>query len=226
MAKTGSYIKIDRGLKSNPLWLETPFSKGQAWVDLLILAQGIDKEKMYRGEIQKMKSGTVYTSIIYLTKRWGWGRNKVYRFLQDLIKDKMVTVQGWSQNGTQKRTLKGSNNGTTNGTIITIVNWGVYQYASTNNDTNNETENGTNNGTHNGTHNIKHTKKAYKESIKNNPPKSPKGDSTPSGGYDNLHASTMMPRDMGTYDDIPLVYRDGTYQSFKTWEEYWDWSNQ
>ena len=63
---------------------------------------------------------------------------------------------------------------------------------------------------------------------KRKPPKSPKGDLPPAGGkqWDNLHAETMMPRDMGTYEDIPSVYRDGTYQSFKTWEEYWDWSNQ
>lgn len=60
------------------------------------------------------------------------------------------------------------------------------------------------------------------------PPKPPRGGKPPSGEkqWDNLHAETMMPRDMGTYDDIPSVYRDGTYQSFKTWEEYWDWSNQ
>ena len=67
-----------------------------------------------------------------------------------------------------------------------------------------------------------------KRSKEYNPPKSPQRGESPSVGqqWDNLHAETMMPRDMGTYDDIPLVYRDGTYQSFRTWEEYWDWSNQ
>ena len=59
MAKTGSYIKLDRGLKNNSLWLEKPFSKGQAWVDLLMLAQGIEMDKHSRGQIQHMKPGVV-----------------------------------------------------------------------------------------------------------------------------------------------------------------------
>ena len=36
----------------------------------------------------------------------------------------------------------------------------------------------------------------------------------------------MPGRDEGTVEDIPLKYRDGTYQNFKTYAEYWDWMNQ
>lgn len=219
MGKTGSYIKLDRGLKTNPLWLEKPFSKGQAWVDLLLLAQGVGKEKMYRGKVQKQKPGTVYTSILFLTNRWGWSRNKVYRFFESLMKDKMVSIQGWTQNGTQKRTLNGTNDGTTNGTIITIENWTFYQHSETNDDTKDETPNGTKDGTPNGTHNRKHIKKANRESKKNIPPKSPTGDLPPSGGKE-------PDRDEGGYEDIPVKHRDGTYHSFKTYAEYWDWANQ
>ena len=32
------YIKLHRSLMDNPLWTEKPFSRGQAWVDLLMLA--------------------------------------------------------------------------------------------------------------------------------------------------------------------------------------------
>jgi len=76
-----------------------------------------------------------------------------------------------------------------------------------------------------------HYKNIYKNGKnekKENTPLTPHRGESPSGEkqWDNLHAETMMPRDMGTYEDIPSVYRDGTYQSFKTWEEYWDWSNQ
>lgn len=221
MGKTGSYIKIDRGLKNNPIWLEKPFSKGQAWVDLLILAQGIDKDKMYRGQIQKMKSGTVYTSILFLTNRWGWSRNKVYRFLQDLMKSGMVEVQGWTQNGTQKRTLIGTNNGTTNGTIISIVKWDVYQYSSTNNETNNGTSDGTNNGTPNGTHNIKHTEKAYKESKQRNK-KGRSAPVNPSGFADKSYSETMPDIDNGTVDDIPADFRD----QFDNYADYWRFRNR
>lgn len=155
MAKTGSYIKLDRGLKKNSLWLERPFSKGQAWVDLLLLAQGVDKDKQYRGQVQHQKSGVVYTSILYLTNRWGWSRNKVYRFLDYLINAGMIVIQGRTPNDTTMRTR----NGTTNGTIIAIENWALYQ----DHDTNNGTPNGTQKRTRNGTHNIKHIRESNKE---------------------------------------------------------------
>lgn len=235
MAKTGSFIKLDRKLKSNPLWLEKPFSKGQAWVDLLLLAQGVDREKMYRGKVQNQKPGVVYTSIVYLSNRWGWGRNRVYHFLDNLIQEKMIGVQGWEKNGTlngtQKRTLNGTNNGTTNGTIITIENWAVYQHYDTNDETKDDTLNGTENGTPNGTHNRKHKEKAYRESIKRKPPKSPKGDDAPSepkrgtDEFRNISHLKLKPEE-GTVDDIPMVYRDGTYQSFTNFTDYWRWRNQ
>jgi hypothetical protein len=208
VSKTGSYIKLDRGLKSNSLWLEKPFSKGQAWVDLLLLAQGVEKEKQYRGKIQKQKSGEIYTSIIYLTNRWGWSRNKVYRFLKELIKQKMVTVKGWEQtehsNGTNDGTLNETNNGTTNGTIVTIENWALYQNVETKDDTNNGTQDGTKKRTRNGTHNRKqYTRESNTEKAEKRPPKSPTGGQTPSG-------------------EIPEIYRG----QFKSYDEYIAWRNQ
>lgn len=227
MAKTGSYIKLDRGLKANPLWLEKPFSKGQAWVDLLLLAQGVEKEKQYRGKVQHQKSGEIYTSIIYLTNRWGWSRNRVYRFLELLIKQQMISVFGWeraehtngtnngTQNGTNNETNKLTANGTTNGTIITIENWALYQHCDTNNDTKKKrsdgTENGTRNGTQkrtrNGTHNIKqYTRESNKENANKETPLNP-----PNGG-------TASPSGV-----IPEMYRG---MGFKSYEEYIAWREQ
>ena len=236
MGKTGSYIKLDRGLKNNPIWLEKPFSKGQAWVDLLILAQGVKKEKQYRGKVQNMKPGVVYTSILYLSKRWGWYRMKVYRFLETLKNLGMVEIQGCAdfvtQSVTHNDTTDDTKNSTTNGTIISIVNWASYQYDDTNNDTNNSTNivtrNDTTNVTLNDTHNIKHTEKAYRESKKKKPPKSPKGDLTPSGeperGTDAFRNQShlLLKPDEGTMDDIPVRYKD----QFKTFADYWGFRNQ
>ena len=211
MAKTGSYIKLDRGLKSNSLWLEKPFSKGQAWVDLLLLAQGVDKEKQYRGKIQQQKSGVVYTSVLYLTSRWGWSRNRVYRFLEYLENAGMVEIQGRTRNDT----TNGTQNCTTNGTIIAIEKWALYQC----DDTKDDTKNGTQNRTRNGTHNRKqYTKESNKENI---PPKSPTGGLSPSGYpypcglFEKPVWMTddewVVSRDM-TVDDIPGSYR-GEYDS-------------
>lgn len=259
MAKTGSYIKLDRGLKRNPLWLEKPFSKGQAWVDLLMLAQGVELEKHYRGHVQHQKTGTVYTSINYLSTRWGWYRTKVYRFFDTLINLEMVEIQGWSRNDTSKRsrndTSDSTKNSTTNGTIITIVNWALYQDSSTKDDTKDDAKDDTPNDTtkcsRNDTHNIKHIRESnIRESKKNKPPKSPKGDSSPVGEgetgetengelYDSPIGKVKRGTDRfrnvshlilddteGTLDDIPVMYRDGTYQNFKTFADYKAWRNQ
>lgn len=40
----------------------------------------------------------------------------------------------------------------------------------------------------------------------------------PSGG--------MPDRNSGQLTDIPIEHRDGTYHSFTSWTEYWDWRNQ
>lgn len=226
MAKTGSYIKLDRGLKKNSLWLERPFSKGQAWVDLLLLAQGVNKEKQYRGQIQHQKSGVVYTSILYLTNRWGWSRNKVYRFLDYLMNAEMIAIQGRTQNDTGSVTVGETNNGTTNGTIISIVNWELYQYHDTNNDTEKRTRNGTTDGTTNGTHNRKqykesNTEKAIKkkESLRSG---SPFGDLQRGTDEFRNRSHLLLKPDEGTVDDIPTAYRD----MFDNFADYWGHRNQ
>lgn len=226
MGKTGSFIKLDRGLKANALWLEKPFSKGQAWVDLLLLAQGVDKDKQYRGKVQKQKSGVVYTSIIYLSNRWGWYRAKVYRFLEQLVSLRMVEIQGWTRNDTQNESLNSTKNSTTNGTIITIENWAFYQHDVANNSTKNESLNDTPNNTSNDTHNRKHTEKAYRESKQKkkgrSAPDSPSG--RPERGTDEFRNQShlLLTMEEGEADDIPVGYR----AMFKTFAEYWRYRNQ
>ena len=230
MAKTGSYIKLDRGLKKNSLWLEKPFSKGQAWVDLLLLAQGVEVDKHYRGRIQHQDPGTVYTSILYLTDRWGWSRNKVYRFLKSLEQAEMISfvVQKPSDTvgETIKRTRNGTYSGTTNGTIISIVNWEMYQYCDTNSGTKNETPNGTTKRTSNGTHNRKHIRESNKEKAINNKSRSAPVSSSeePRRGTDEFRNRThlLLKRDEGTVDDIPVRYRE----MFDNFADYWGYRNQ
>ena len=216
------YVSIHREIMDHWLWQDKPFSKGQAWVDLLILAQGVNREKEYRGKVQHMKPGNVYTSILYLSKRWGWGRAKIYRFLDTLINLGMIAVQGWTQNDTTERTR----NGTTNGTIITIENWALYQ----DHDATDDTPNDTTKRTRNDTHNRKHIRECTTEKAnRNKPPKSPlKGDSSPSGdpvrGTDEFRnrSHVLLKEDEGTVDDIPVNYRE----MFDNFSEYWRYRNQ
>ena len=225
MAKTGSFIKLDRGLKANPLWLEKPFSKGQAWVDLLLLAQGVEKEKHYRGQIQMQKPGIVYTSILFLEKRWGWSRNKVYRFFEYLIDQKMISVKGWDRRNISTEhingTRNGTKNGTTNGTIVTIEKWALYQHIETKDETNDDTKNETPKRNTQTEHTIESNIQRKHIQRKNIPPKSPKGDSTPSEKR-KAKSHLLLKRDEGTVDDIPDAYRD----MFDNFQDYYDWRNQ
>ena len=118
MAK--GWIKLHRQLLDNSMWLQKPFTKGQAWVDLILLADGYSEGKY--------KRGTVYRSQQWLAERWGWSRGKVIRFLDYLEENHMVTV---------KRTY----NGTQSGTTITLVKYSFFQDKRTPNDTTNDTTN-------------------------------------------------------------------------------------
>lgn len=104
-----SFIKLDRKLMSNFLWEERPFSRGQAWVDLLFMANYTDKKRIVRGKIVECNRGEVNTSLHGLSERWGWSRKKIQAFLKLLETEKMVTTQS-----------------TPTGTIITIENYEVY----------------------------------------------------------------------------------------------------
>lgn len=108
------FIKLDRQLMEHWLWENEPFSKGQAWIDLLFLATHKNEKFTSGNTLIDGKRGNVYRSKTWLANRWGWSRKKVTSFLDMLQKDGMVTV-------------KGIRMGTVNGTVITIVNYGKFQ---------------------------------------------------------------------------------------------------
>lgn len=104
------YFKVDRRVFDHWLWEDKPFSKGQAWIDLIGLANYEDGKTLYHGEIVACKRGTVYRSISFLADRWGWSRKKARAFIELLESDEMVTA---------KVTRKG--------TTITLMNYGKFQ---------------------------------------------------------------------------------------------------
>ena len=103
------WIPVYRQIQENWMWKEKPFSKGQAWIDLIMLANYEDKKMPYKGEVITCERGTVNLSISLLAERWGWGREKARNFLKLLESDGMVTV-----NATKHRTT------------ITIENYAIY----------------------------------------------------------------------------------------------------
>ena len=104
--KSGMFLMLDRSIMDHWLWTKKPFSEGQAWIDLLLLANIEDKKTSYRGEIITCKRGDVNYSISWLAERWKWSRKRTRNFLNVLENDEMVSVSA-----------------TTNRTTITIVNY-------------------------------------------------------------------------------------------------------
>lgn len=86
------WVPINRKIQEHWLWEETPFSKGQAWVDLILLANHADTKTTHKNQVVICKRGSVCRSISWLAKRWGWSRHKVNDFLDLLKSDRMLTI--------------------------------------------------------------------------------------------------------------------------------------
>lgn len=103
------YVKIYRSLFENDIWNKKPFSEGQAWIDLLQLANIKDSTAwLSKGNVE-VKRGQVFRSIKELSDRWGWSSKKTIGFMKRLENAKMVAVKGLAQ-----------------GTLITIENYAFY----------------------------------------------------------------------------------------------------
>lgn len=110
------WVKVHRELEEHWIWTEKPFSKGQAWIDLIMHAQFSEERKKIsiKGKLYGLKRGQQARSEQTLAKTWGWSRGKIRRFLTRL-KDEQMIVQH-SDNKTS---------------IITILNYDKYQSTQT-----------------------------------------------------------------------------------------------
>lgn len=84
------WIKLDRSIENNWLWEAKPFSPGQAWIDLLMMAAHSTGPRQWKGSFLTQHRGEVFTSMVALADRWGWSYKKVRRFIRALEGDKMV----------------------------------------------------------------------------------------------------------------------------------------
>lgn len=114
------FLSIDRKLFRHWIWdSKEPFDKRSAWIDLIQMATYTDHMgENYKGEVTVLKRGEIHTSMLYLSKRWGWDRRKVKRFLSVLSVDKMLSFNS-------------TTNGTKGGTVITLENYSKYNIVST-----------------------------------------------------------------------------------------------
>ena len=105
------WVKVHRALASSDMWLKETFTRGQAWIDLIMLANFRDGWIIANGEKILIKRGQCGWSTVRLAKRWGWARKKARVFLKSL-QQKGQQIQLESSNRT---------------TIITIINYEKFQ---------------------------------------------------------------------------------------------------
>ena len=104
------WIKLHRELCHDQLWLSEPFTRGQALVDLFLLANHADGFFRVRGLKIPVLRGQVGYSELSLSKRWQWSRSKVKRFILELQNEGQLRQQIYLKNS-----------------IITIVNYDSHQ---------------------------------------------------------------------------------------------------
>jgi len=104
------WIKLHRKIQDNPLWTCEPFTRGQAWVDLLLLANHEYGFFFKRGVKIEVSRGQVGVSEVGLSDRWKWSRSKVRKFLNDLKKEQQIEIV--KSNVSQ---------------IVTLINYAEYQ---------------------------------------------------------------------------------------------------
>lgn len=84
------WVSIHRQLQQHWLWDDKPFSRGQAWIDMLLLANHSDNKFLLGNELVEVKTGSFITSELKLMERWGWSKTKVRAFLTMLEQDGMI----------------------------------------------------------------------------------------------------------------------------------------
>lgn len=105
------FIKIYRAFIASDLWLKEPFTKGQAWVDLIALTNFKPGEMdVKNGTTIKLKRGQCGYSLKGLADRWSWSRAKVKRFFVTLKNAEMINFEEVE-----------------NRYIVTVLNYRKYQ---------------------------------------------------------------------------------------------------
>jgi hypothetical protein len=109
---SNGWIKLHRQLLDHDIWTQESFTRGQAWVDLLLLANHSENSFRVRGNLVFVSRGEVARSEDSLAQRWKWSRNKVRRFISELSEK---TAQQIEQ---QKSPILSK---------IRIINYNLYQ---------------------------------------------------------------------------------------------------
>ncbi len=87
------WIKYYRKSIQDPLYFSEPFTKWQAWTDLLLLANHKESTFTKRGIGIVIYTGQIGYDLETLAKRWKWSRGKAERYMKSLETDMKIVRQ-------------------------------------------------------------------------------------------------------------------------------------
>jgi len=88
-----NYYVLQRKIVNDPLYYLEPFTKWQAWNDMIRMVNWDTGEIKDGQEIIKLKRGEFCHTEKHLAEKWKWSRGKIRRFLTWLENDSRITVR-------------------------------------------------------------------------------------------------------------------------------------
>lgn len=86
-----NWIKLNRDIQNHWIYKEKrKFSKYEAWIDLIMMANHEEHKFIFGGELIKVRRGEIITSEIKLMEKFRWSKSKLRLFLELLEKDEMI----------------------------------------------------------------------------------------------------------------------------------------
>jgi hypothetical protein len=108
---TNGWIKLYRKIEEKNWWRKQRFTWGQAWIDLLLMANHKDEKVVFDNGNYFVPKGSFITSQRKLANKWKWGIARVSCFLSYLQKTEQCIEYKTEHNFTH----------------IFILNWDKYQ---------------------------------------------------------------------------------------------------
>ena len=108
--RMGTFITVPREIFDDGLFVHEPYSRREAFLDLVQKAVHEETVLPVRGGSITLNRGEVFASIRYLATRWGWSKSKVEAVLKEFISMNLVGHKSDTSNST-----------------LSIVNYDLYQ---------------------------------------------------------------------------------------------------
>lgn len=104
------WICLHREITEHWIWDDKPFSKGQAWIDILLRANHQRDSVLVGTSVYEVDKGEFITSKKKLYESWGWSNRKFDNFFELLQKSKMIAYKKHN-----------------NKIVVKVLNYGKYQ---------------------------------------------------------------------------------------------------